>query len=851
MDAPVTTTPASRLSLLPTLSLPQWFGLNWPKQQYEANDGLVANFGPTVAVMKWRRQQLASDDGQQPMDTEAMDHTPDAPKSSLHPDGRPYEKTSHHTHHFIPTKMMVAQGLITQQMVEGILLGTMLPAWRAEALTELAVTHSHAEIAMAWMEAIYRRPGRGYRARGYDHASAFIACLAHTELFQEATDTAVTLSPQQFLLFTLKGVWVRPDDVCLGSDKMISFKDLPPACRTVAAQAEEPKPRRQWAPKIHQYYLHAILAALTLQAGRSVDLNQQAVEKAYFDKCLAKDQPKEFSYPTAANLQDLRDLYAPEHAAAAAADYIGGNSNSVLHDQKHTKDTLRVATFNVRGLQLHSASNAKFVEQLIGYMRDKEINALFLTEALIGAVGGSKLDPKKKKSLLEQRIKWRDNLSNYQQVHVQTSENEANGWLNPNRYEIVVLLSTGTHQLLVSKDKIKRCPSGRAISIPLGSTLAYPDGAINLTGVYGPAGTEDKEAELLFVTVLKWAREARLEPTLIRGDINVKLHDGDVENRNPRSAKDLLVQELLEQGNFRSALRATGRCRDPNHYSFHKIDGANHQRVPLSGSLVDHVLVPAHLMNNVMGVALRDISILRGPETDHQLLVVDYWEEGRSNITTHIQGLKLRPTLPSPPKDEREEFEARMSQRKELNSRIDMSIEFTESFFINTGPHTTTFSRSRNDQIEILSKNYEVLQADKVADIIDLWLTCTQSPQRRTEPIFVAPVNLSEDTVTPAGVLTMMDDILTETHAAFVALYQEVLAEHALAHQRSCRLTEKPRPEPSGPDEPSWNYLPGIQCHEIGRYIHAVQTAVLLTPLQNVASLRDRLVLRQEGTHKT
>ena len=271
----------------------------------------------------------------------------------------------------------------------------------------------------------------------------------------------------------------------------------------------------------------------------------------------------------------------------------------------------------------------------------------------------------------------------------------------------------------------------------------------------------------------------------------------------------------------------------------------------MSGSLVDHVLVPAHLMNNVMGVALRDISIIRGPETDHQLLVVDYWEEGRSNITTHIQGLKLRPTLPSPPKDEREEFEARMSQRKELNSRIDMSIEFTESFFVNAGPHTTTFSRSRNDQIEILSKNYEVLQADKVSDIVDLWLTCTQSSQRRTEPIFVPPVNMIAEMISPAGVLAMMDDILTETHAAFVALYQEVLAEHALAHQRSCRLTEKPRPEPSGPDEPSWNYLPGIQCHEIGRYIHAVQAATLLTPLQNVASLRDRLVLRQEGTHKT
>ena len=140
----------------------------------------------------------------------------------------------------------------------------------------------------------------------------------------------------------------------------------------------------------------------------------------------------------------------------------------------------------------------------------------------------------------------------------------------------------------------------------------------------------------------------------------------------------------------------------------------------MSGSLVDHVLVPAHLMNNVMGVALRDISILRGPETDHQLLVLDYWEEGRSNITTHIQGLKLRPTLPSPPKDEREEFDFRMSKRdelnpcrskrEELNSRMDESIDFADNLFVSSGPQIIAFSRSRNDLIEALSKNYEVLQ---------------------------------------------------------------------------------------------------------------------------------------------
>ena len=824
LDAIGTTTAASRLSLLPTTTLPNWYGQDWPKHHHFQQNALTARYGPTVAVDAWHADRQTNEGEQQDQDGEAEEPYADVPKYSRHPDGNAWDVTTHHTHHFLSTRELVYRGVLSHEIAAAITNGTMEPEWNHDALTKLAQSHTHASIAVAWMNAMYRQPSQCRRQRGYDHASRLLATLARIELFPQAADVPPPQTPQQFILLALRGGWVRPDAVGLHSETMVAVDELPLPCKMTAARKRDAtRPRRKWAAARPRYYAHAILDALKVPFDKTnpkVNSSQSDEEMGYFNKCLADEQAPQFRFPSTVDESTLIHLYGPEHAAELAAEHEDGYYNTVLRPYKQSEDTLRIATFNMRGLIAHAKNNATIMTNLFNYMTTQKINALILTEVRTGWPGGKepKLETKAKATLLHQRQQWRDLISHNYNIYAHTSEEEGGAgpgkWLHPNYYEVLVLLSNGTQQQLLDPAKIQRLPGGRAINIPLSGDSAHPDGAINILGVYGPQDDMDT-AKSLFATVLRWAAAAGSTPTIIGGDLNIKMDDRDVENGKARSTKDEMVEEQLAAASFTSALRATRRCRGGNRFSFFKLD-EHHQPVPDSGSLIDHFLVPEQHLQLVTGIALRDVAGLRGPTADHRLLIMDFLDTGRRSTPTHTKGLRLRPTMPSPSRDTMKEF---------ADSLKDMDLEKQQAYA---------------EQIEALSATWQTLGEHDAARTAELWSTCT-SKTTDLAPDWQNPASIDLNTLD-----LMTDDVLTATDEAFNSLYRRALGHHALVHDKSCRLKEKDRPLPAVSMEPEWFNLPGMQANELRLLISALKQAGY--PRSNTNEIRERIVRCLTGT---
>ena len=318
--------------------------------------------------------------------------------------------------------------------------------------------------------------------------------------------------------------------------------------------------------------------------------------------------------------------------------------------------------------------------------------------------------------------------------------------------------------------------------------MGRPEGAINIIGAYGPASEDADEATLFFNTPTKWIEDAAPEtPTIMGGDINVKLHDGDVEGGGARSPKDLKVQEILEEANMTSALRATRNFNGVFSYSKNRAS----EDAPLTAaSLIDHFLVPTTCVEWVLGASLQDARAIRNT-SDHKLLLMDYCNREKMSTPTYCEGMMVRPGFSSPKRE---------------------GVDIFQAFLVET-PEPKTGTPAPLSPIE-------------------------QIKAYTTALLSLKPTTKWETAKT----------ILSTIFDSFTSLYGDTLHRYGVAQNTSSRKVEKPKPLPEVPGEPLWNYLPGLQANQLRLYVELLQRDLLLTT--NSAHTRQALTKLQQASAK-
>ena len=334
------------------MARPHWYGSKWPPGHPggDLTTEVEEALGPQVAVARWFQPDPTLEQG-------SWADQEDIPPISIHPDGEGRKFPHHHQHHFIPIHLLLTKKVLTRDIAHRILQGTLIPTWRQQALTELAATHNHSDLVTAWLKALYHQNKR-LEQRGFDHVTRLIDTLAKTERFDhpDGPTPEVPLTPNQFLIFVLDGVWVMPEAVRLRSYTMISGAELPTHYRQDASaswplRTVKAQPRRKWLARLPDYYVHAVVDALHALPSLQNSGSAQDEDLTYYNRHIRK-QEAEFSMPRQGDLDHLHNLYIADNLLAVVTEQQS-DDNTATQMAKPDKNALRIATLNMGSVILH------------------------------------------------------------------------------------------------------------------------------------------------------------------------------------------------------------------------------------------------------------------------------------------------------------------------------------------------------------------------------------------------------------------------------------------------------------------------------------------------------------------